>query len=166
MLVDEREAGEGAVDDGHVEVVAAARAVDHVDLLGCGERRVEEPFEPRAHLAPTIAPGIMATMARQMRRLLVGVTLAAALASLAGASTSSAFNGVQAKMWAGRLAALGQRPAGRMHEKQAGAIVRDRLNELGYDVTTQTFPLPEGTRSLNVVGRTPGPIRVIIVAHM
>ena len=63
-------------------------------------------------------------MPRQMRRLLVGVTLAAALASLAGASASAAFNGVQAKMWAGRLAALGQRPAGGVHEKQAGAIVR------------------------------------------
>jgi aminopeptidase YwaD len=105
-------------------------------------------------------------MPRQMRRLLVGVTLAVALASLAGASTSAAFNGVQAKMWAGRLAALGQRPAGGVHEKQAGAIVRQRLTTLGYDVTTQRFPLPEGTRSLNVVGRTPGPIRVIIVAHM
>ena len=33
-------------------------------------------------------------------------------------------------------------------------------------MTTQRFPLPEGTRSLNVVGRTPGTIRVIIVAHM
>jgi Peptidase family M28 len=105
-------------------------------------------------------------MPRQMRRLLVGVTLAAALASLAGASTSAAFNGVQAKMWAGRIAAVGQRPAGGAHEKQAGAIVRQRLTTLGYDVTTQRFLLPEGTRSLNVVGRTPGPIRVIIVAHM
>jgi hypothetical protein len=105
-------------------------------------------------------------MPRQMRRLLVGVTLAVALASLAGASTSAAFNGVQAKMWAGRLAALGQRPAGGVHEKQAGAIVRQRLTTLGYDVTTQRFPLPEGTQSLNVVGRTPGPVRVILVAHM
>ena len=105
-------------------------------------------------------------MPRQMRRLLVGVTLAVALASLAGASTSAAFNGVQAKMWAGRIAAVGQRPAGGAHEKQAGAIVRQRLTTLGYDVTTQRFLLPEGTRSLNVVGRTPGPIRVIIVAHM
>ena len=86
-------------------------------------------------------------MPRQMRRLLVGVTLAAALASLAGASTSAAFNGVQAKMWAGRIAAVGQRPAGGAHEKQAGAIVRQRLTTLGYDVTTQRFLLPEGTRS-------------------
>lgn len=105
-------------------------------------------------------------MPPEMRRLLVGVTLAATLASLAGASTSAAFNGVQAKMWAGRIAAVGQRPAGGAHEKQAGAIVRQRLSTLGYNVTTQRFLLPEGTRSLNVVGRTPGPIRVIIVAHM
>ena len=77
-----------------------------------------------------------------MRRLLLGVLLSATIVALAGASTSAAFNGVQAKMWAGKLAALGQRPAGGAHERQAGAIVRERLTELGYNVTTQRFPLP------------------------
>jgi hypothetical protein len=103
-----------------------------------------------------------------MRRLPLVALLAVVcwVAALAEPPSSAAFNGVQAKMWAGRLAALGQRPAGGTHERQAGAIVRERLTELGYDVTTQRFPLPEGGRSLNVVGRTPGPIRVIIVAHM
>jgi hypothetical protein len=101
-----------------------------------------------------------------MRRLLLAVTLSA-LVALAGAPTSSAvFNGVAAKRWAGKIAALGPRPAGGRHERQAGALVRERLQELGYAVTTQRFPLPEGTRSLNVVGRTPGLPRVIIVAHM
>jgi len=103
-----------------------------------------------------------------MRRLPLVVLLAAAcfVAALAQAPPSAAFNGVQAKMWAGRLAALGPRPAGGAHERQGGAIVRNRLRALGYNVTTQRFPLPEGTQSLNVIGRTTGPIRVILVAHM
>jgi Peptidase family M28 len=103
-----------------------------------------------------------------MRRLpLVAVLIAACwVAALAEAPPATAFNGVQAKMWAGRLAALGPRPAGGANERRAGEIVRQRFEELGYDVTVQRFPLPEGGRSLNVVGRTPGPIRVIIVAHM
>jgi Peptidase family M28 len=101
-----------------------------------------------------------------MRRLLLGVTLSALLVALAGPSTAAAFNGRLAKHWAGELAALGPRPAGGQHERQAGAIVRERLLELGYAVETQHFLLPEGGRSLNVVGRTPGPTEVIIVAHM
>jgi alkaline phosphatase isozyme conversion protein len=101
-----------------------------------------------------------------MRRLLLGVTLTALVVTLAGASTASAIDGRDAKQWAGRLAALGQRPAGGQHERQAAAIVRERLRTLGYNVETQRFPLPEGGRSLNAVGRTPGPIKVIIVAHM
>jgi hypothetical protein len=101
-----------------------------------------------------------------MRRLLLGVTLSALVVALAAPTTSSAVNGRDAKEWARQLAELGPRPAGGRHERQAGAIVRQRLNELGYNVETQRFPLPEGGRSLNVVGQTPGAIRVIIVAHM
>jgi Peptidase family M28 len=101
-----------------------------------------------------------------VRRLLVAVLLSAALVALLGSSTATAINGTEAKEWAGRIAALGQRPAGKKHERQAAAIVRERLRELGYDVETQRFPLPEGGRSLNAVGRTGGPPRVVIVAHM
>lgn len=102
-----------------------------------------------------------------MRRLSVlGIAVVLAVTALASASSSAAFNGRLAKVWAGKLAALGPRPAGGTHERQAGAIVRQRFVELGYDVTVQRFPLPEGGRSLNVVGRTPGRLRVIIVAHM
>jgi len=99
----------------------------------------------------------------RFRRRLGGT---AAIAVLAGSSTAGAFNGHQAKRWAGELAALGPRPAGKKHERQAGAIVRERLLALGYNVETQRFRLPEGGRSRNVVGRTPGPLEVIIVAHM
>ncbi len=88
------------------------------------------------------------------------------VAAVAAAGTASAFNGVMAKRWAAKIAALGQRPAGGTHERQAARIVRERLETLGYTVRTQRFPLPEGGRSLNVVGRTSGPPRVIVVAHM
>jgi hypothetical protein len=101
-----------------------------------------------------------------MRRLLLGVSLSALVALAAAPGSSASFDGVAAKQWAGRIAAVGPRPAGRKHERQAGAIVRARLQELGYAVTTQRFRLPEGTRSLNVVGRTPGLPKVIVVAHM
>jgi aminopeptidase S len=103
-----------------------------------------------------------------MRRLPLVALLAAlcSVVALADAAPAPAFQGVRAKQWAGKLAALGPRPAGGANERRAGEIVRRRFAALGYNVTVQRFPLPEGGRSLNVVGRTPGPIRVIIVAHM
>jgi hypothetical protein len=101
-----------------------------------------------------------------MGRVLFAVALSVMIVAVGGTSTAAAFNGAEAKTWAGKLAALGPRPAGKKHERQAGAIVRERFVELGYDVKTQHFSLPEGGRSLNVVGRTPGRLRVIIVAHM
>lgn len=102
-----------------------------------------------------------------MRRLAVGVAVTSVVA-LVGASPSAAapFDGKQAKEWVAKIAAVGPRPAGGKHEREAAAIVRTRLQALGYDVETQRFLLPEGTRSRNVVGRTSGPIEVIIVAHM
>jgi Peptidase family M28 len=101
-----------------------------------------------------------------MRRLVLGVLVALLVVASAGVSTSAAFNGKMAKAWVAKIAGVGPRPAGGKHERQAAAIVRNRFEALGYDVTTQRFDLPEGGRSLNVVGRTPGRIRVIIVAHM
>jgi Peptidase family M28 len=101
-----------------------------------------------------------------MRRLLVGVLVAGALVAFLGASPSAAFEGKKAKRWVAKIAEIGPRPAGGRNERRAGSVVRDRFNALGYDVTTQRFPLPEGGRSLNVIGRTSGPLRVIVVAHM
>jgi hypothetical protein len=101
-----------------------------------------------------------------MHRLSLGVTVALLLVALAGASTSAAFNGKRTKAWVAKIAKVGQRPAGGQHEREAAAIARKRFASLGYDVTIQRFPLPEGGRSLNVIARTPGRIRVIVVAHM
>jgi hypothetical protein len=106
-------------------------------------------------------------MGRRMRRSL-GVIVIALVVALVAASPSTAapFDGKAAKKWARQIAAVGPRPAGGTNERQAAAIVRARLKALGLEVETQRFPLPEGTRSRNVIGRTPGPLEVIIVAHM
>jgi Peptidase family M28 len=164
VLLDERKPLESPVDDGDVEVVAAPGPVDHLDLLGLRKGGTEKPCEPLAHHFDHTNKDRLAWSG--MRRLLVGVVLAAALVALLGASPSAAFDGKAAKRWVAKIAGVGPRPAGGENERRAGAIVRRRFNELGYNVTTQRVPLPEGGRSLNVVGRTPGPLRVIIVAHM
>src|SRR5438128_10672696 len=49
VLVDPREAVEGLVVDDHLEVVAAAGPVDHLDLLGLRERALEALLDPLPH---------------------------------------------------------------------------------------------------------------------
>ena len=71
-----------------------------------------------------------------------------------------------AKEWAAKIARIGPRPAGGANERRARAIVRRRLDTLGYAVRAQWVQLPNGRRSRNVIGQTPGPLRVIIVAHI
>jgi hypothetical protein len=106
-----------------------------------------------------------------MRRSALGIAVLAVLAVLAALAAAApgagaAVSGVEAKRWAAKIAALGQRPAGWAHERQAQEIVSTRLNALGYDVTRQRFTLPNGRRDRNIVGRTSGPVRVIVVAHI
>ena len=102
-----------------------------------------------------------------MRRLALGVSLACALAAVGGTAPASAsISGVAAKEWAVKIARIGPRPAGGANERRARAIVRRRLDTLGYAVRAQWVQLPNGRRSRNVIGRTPGPLRVIIVAHI
>jgi Peptidase family M28 len=102
-----------------------------------------------------------------MRRFALGVSLVCALAAVAGSAPASAsISGVAAKQWAARIAAVGARPAGGANERRARAIVRRRLDTLGYAVRAQWVQLPNGRRSRNVIGQTPGPLRVIIVAHI
>jgi aminopeptidase YwaD len=58
------------------------------------------------------------------------------------------------------------RPPGSTGERFVASRVAARLRSLGYAVSQQPFRLPRGGVSRNVVGRTAGPIRVVIVAHM
>ncbi|HEX2044400.1 MAG TPA: M28 family peptidase [Gaiellaceae bacterium] len=94
-------------------------------------------------------------------------TAVAALAAFAAAPAATAgFSGEKAKHWTRQIASVGPRPAGSVRERRAGRIAARRLEALGYDVGIQTFTLPNGRISRNVVARTPGTLRVIIVAHM
>jgi len=100
-----------------------------------------------------------------MRRL-IGVTIVSAVLALGAPGPAASIPGPEAKAWAAKIARLGQRPAGGLNERRAATIVKDRLAALGYSVNVQRFRLPNGRISRNVVGRTSGPVRVIIVAHM
>jgi aminopeptidase YwaD len=57
------------------------------------------------------------------------------------------------------------RPPGSAGERRVASIVGARLRALRYSVSQQPFPLPRGGVSRNVVGRTAGPLRVVIAAH-
>jgi hypothetical protein len=103
-------------------------------------------------------------MGRCRPALAIGAVTLVALT--AGQPATARISGAAAKHWAGKIAAVGQRPAGGKHERQAHRIVRRRLEALGYTVRVQHFSLPDGGRSRNVLGRTDGRPRVIIVAHV
>jgi hypothetical protein len=165
VLLDERKPLETTVHHGDVEVVAPAGPVDDRQLGGARKGRAEELLEPFAHRNRRYQHGTTATILGGMRRL-IGVTIVSTLLVLGTAGPAAAIPGPEAKEWAAKIARLGQRPAGGLNERRAGEIVRRRLATLGYDVTIQRFRLPNGQMSRNVVGRTSGPVRVIIVAHM
>jgi Peptidase family M28 len=102
-----------------------------------------------------------------MLRLGAIVALAAACAlSAAGTASGAAMSAPRAKAFVERLAAAGPRVAGSANERRAARLVAARLRALGYPVAIQTFPLPRGGTSRNVVARTAGPIRAVVVAHV
>lgn len=94
---------------------------------------------------------------------------AAAVAALAAAPAHAGheeISGARAKALVKRIASLGPRPAGSANERRAAWIVAARFRALGLPVTIQRFRLPNGRRSRNVVARTGGPVRAIVVAHV
>lgn len=92
------------------------------------------------------------------------VLLTAAL--LLAAPAAGAVSGARAKALVERIASAGPRPAGSANERRAARIVAGRFRELQLPVTIQTFRLPAGGTSRNVVARTDGPTRALVVAHM
>ena len=98
-----------------------------------------------------------------MRRIAVIVL---ALAVLAPPSASAVIDGDRAKRYASRIAGHGERVAGSQNEYEVATMVRRTLASLGYSIEWQRVRLPSGRYSRNVVGRTPGPTRVVVVAHM
>jgi hypothetical protein len=82
-------------------------------------------------------------------------------------ASAGPISGTRAKNFAGTITALGKnRLAGSAKEFKASTIVKRALGDLGYAVERQTFTIPGGDTSRNVIGRTPGTIRVVVVGHM
>jgi aminopeptidase S len=98
-----------------------------------------------------------------MRRAAVVVLVALLAAAPASAGPIS---GKRAKAYVAKLAAAGPRPAGSANERRAAGLVAKRLKALGYVVQIQTFRLPNGRTSRNVVGRTTWRTRALVGAHM
>ncbi|MBA2615647.1 MAG: M28 family peptidase [Actinobacteria bacterium] len=101
-----------------------------------------------------------------MTRLAAFATALCAAVALVPGTADAVVSGTRAKALVERIASAGPRPAGSANERRAAGIVAARFRELGLQVTIQTFPLPGGGTSRNVVARTDGPTRAVIVAHM
>jgi aminopeptidase YwaD len=96
------------------------------------------------------------------------VAVVAGMLALQGPASACAatVSGKRAKAFVTRMAALGPRPAGSANERRAARMVAARFRGLGLPVTLQRFQLPNGRWSRNVVARTKGPLRAIVVAHV
>lgn len=101
-----------------------------------------------------------------MRTISLGVLLAAAVALPAAPSAQARISGERARDAVRHIASFGQRPAGGRHERKVANYVAGELASFGYAVKTQRVRLPNGKYSRNVVGRTGGAPRVIVVAHI
>lgn len=100
-------------------------------------------------------------------RGLVAVLLAVSALVSAPVASAGAIDGYRAKQFAGEITALGKnRLAGSLKEYRASTIIKLELEELGYAVERQRFQIPGDDTSRNVIARTPGPLRVVIVGHM
>src|SRR4029450_6735599 len=96
---------------------------------------------------------------------IAGCACAAAL--LAGGSAARVDQaGVRAKQTVRAIAELGPRVAGSASELRAGRVLRSRFARLGRTATGQRVALPRGRFSRNLVFRTGGPLRAIVVAHL
>jgi len=94
------------------------------------------------------------------------VVVAVAVLLAAPVAQARVVDGKRGKAFATRLAALGPRVAGTANERRAARMIRTRFESFGLPVVIQTFRLPNGNQSRNVVARTPGRLRTIVVAHM
>lgn len=101
-----------------------------------------------------------------MRRLALASLALCLIPAASAAPDNAQVSGPRAKAFATRLAALGPRPAGSRAELLAGQMVQRELRRLGYRVQIQSFLLPRGGASRNIVGRTPGSLRAVVVAHL
>jgi hypothetical protein len=101
-----------------------------------------------------------------IRSRTAGLAGAVALVLLAPPAGAAQVSGIRAKATVVRIASLGPRVAGSASERRAGRIVAERLRSLEYAVAVQRVRLPNGGTSRNVVGRSPGTLRAVVVAHL
>jgi hypothetical protein len=74
--------------------------------------------------------------------------------------------GLRAKQTVRAIAALGPRVAGSATERRAARVVTARFAKLELAPVVQAVPLPRGGASRNLVFRTGGRLRAIVVAHL
>ena len=102
-----------------------------------------------------------------MRRRLSALAVASLAAALAVPTASAAVvDGKRAKKFVYALSANGHRVAGTPNERRGAWLVQQRFRKFDLPVTIQKFPLPNGRNSRNVIAKTGGPVRVLVVAHM
>lgn len=95
------------------------------------------------------------------------VACACTTALLAGGSAARVDpTGVRAKETVRAIAVVGPRVAGSVNELRAGRVVRSRFARLGLKPVVQRVLLPRGGFSRNLVFRTGGSLRAIVVAHL
>ncbi|HVM17150.1 MAG TPA: M28 family peptidase [Gaiellaceae bacterium] len=75
-------------------------------------------------------------------------------------------SGARAAQLVRTITALGSRVPGSEGERRAGALVAAHFERLGYRVAVQTFRLPNGGSSRNVVAMPSTPVRAVVVAHI
>jgi aminopeptidase YwaD len=99
-----------------------------------------------------------------VRRAIAGIVTLAVLTAVGGEAPGP---GARAKQTVALLAAKGPRPAGGPGaEPFAQKLVVSELRGLGYRIAFQQIALPTGGWTRNVVGRTPGRPKVVLVAHL
>jgi hypothetical protein len=100
------------------------------------------------------------------RRLTVLIAVVVTALVFLPPASAAFISGYRAKQFVREIAALGPRTAGSLNEIRVAKRVRAKFEAWGYNVEIQTFTLPNGDVSRNVVGRTTGTFRAIVVAHM
>jgi hypothetical protein len=96
----------------------------------------------------------------------LGACACAAALLTAAPSAKVDGTGFRAKQTVRVIAALGPRVAGSATERRAARVVTTRFAPLGLAPAVQSVPLPRGGASRNLVFRTGGRLRAIVVAHL
>lgn len=112
------------------------------------------------------AAGIARVQAMRFAFTALALGALLALVPAAAAGPAPEISGQRAHQAVRAITAFGPRVAGSDGERRAGALVAAHFRKLGYRTVTQTFALPNGGASRNVVALPSTPIRAVVVAHI